>query len=140
MTEAKKSNKKIIVGVVALIAVIALLAGAWFAFGPKPVQGAKAITVEVIDNEQKSTKYQVNTDAEYLRQALEETEGLEFSGTEDQYGMMIDTVNGLRADYTADGAYWSVMVNGEYGNYGIDSQPVADGDAYQLVYTVYTAE
>lgn len=140
MTEAKKSNKKIIVGVVALIAVIALLAGAWFAFGPKPVQGAKTITVEVIDNEQKSTKYQVNTDAEYLRQALEETEGLEFSGTEDQYGMMIDTVNGLHADYAADGAYWSVMVNGEYGNYGIDSQPVADGDAYQLVYTVYTAE
>lgn len=140
MTEAKKSNKKIIVGVVALIAVIALLAGTWFAFGPKPVQGAKTITVEVIDNEQKSTKYQVNTDAEYLRQALEETEGLEFSGTEDQYGMMIDTVNGLRADYAADGAYWSVMVNGEYGNYGIDSQPVADGDAYQLVYTAYTAE
>ena len=47
------------------------------------------------------------------------------------------TVNGVTADFNVDSAYWSVTVNGEYGIFGIDSQPVADGDAFQLIYTVY---
>ena len=41
------------------------------------------------------------------------------------------------SDYAVDGAYWSIYVNGEYGNYSADQQPVADGDVYGLVYTVY---
>ena len=106
-------------------------------FGPRTTQGAKAITIEVIDNEQKSTLYEVNTDAEYLRQAMEETKGLEFSGTESEYGLTLITVNGVTADFSVDSSYWSIMVNGEYGMFGIESQPVSDGDKYQLVYTVY---
>lgn len=140
MTETKKQNKKILVGVVALIAVIAVLTGVWFAFGPKAVQGAKSITIEVIDNEEKLTEYKVNTDVEYLRQAMEEAEGLEFSGTESEYGLMLGSVNGLYADYSVDGAYWSVLVNGTYGMYGIDSQPVMDGDVYTILYTVDFSE
>jgi len=50
-------------------------------------------------------------------------------------GLYITTVNGVTADFDKDGAYWSIMVNGEYGQYGADSQPVADGDEFQLVYT-----
>lgn len=57
--------------------------------------------------------------------------------TEGDYGLYIDTVNGLTADYAEDGAYWSIYVNGEYGSYSADQQPVADGDVYGLVYTVY---
>lgn len=141
MTEAKKtSNKKVVIGVIVLVAIIAVLGIAYAAFGPKAVKGAKAITIEVIDNEEKSTVYEVNTDAEFLRQAMEEAEGLTFDGEESEYGMMIDTVNGVKADFDADSAYWSIMVNGEYGMYGIDSQPVADGDEFQLVYVIYVAE
>lgn len=84
--------------------------------------------------------YNVKTDAEFLRQAMEETKGLTFSGTESEYGMMVETVNGETADYNADGAYWAFYVNDEYCNYGIDSQPVVDGEAYRIVYTVYVAE
>lgn len=136
MTETKKTgNKKIVLGVVALVLVVALFAGIYSLMSPKAQTGAKTITIEVIDNEKASTVYDVNTDAEYLRQAMEEAEGLSFSGTESEYGLMIDTVNGVRADYTLDGAYWSFMVNGAYSNYGIDTQPVTDGDVYQIVYT-----
>lgn len=136
--ETKKTNtKKIVIGAVAMAAVIALLIGAYVMFGPRTTQGAKAITIEVIDNQQKSTLYEVNTDAEYLRQAMEETKGLEFSGTESEYGLTLITVNGVTADFSVDSSYWSIMVNGEYGMFGIESQPVSDGDKYQLVYTVY---
>lgn len=137
METKKTSTKKIVIGLVALVAVIALLIGAYAMFGPKTTKGAKSITIEVIDNEQKSVVYEVNTDAEYLRQAMEEAKGLEFSGTESEYGLTLMTVNGVTADFNVDSAYWSVTVNGEYGIFGIDSQPVADGDAFQLIYTVY---
>lgn len=140
MTETKKTNKKLIAGIIALAAVVAVLAAAYGIFRPKATAGAKSITIEVVDNEEKSTVYEVHTDAEYLRQAMEDAKGLEFAGDESEYGLTIHTVNGLKADFNTDGAYWSIMVNGEYGNYGVDSQPVADGDAYQLIYTVYVAE
>ncbi len=99
------------------------------------MEGSKAIVIEVVDNEQKTVTYNVKTDAEYLRQAMEEAEGLEFSGAESEYGMMVDTVNGITADYNVNGAYWSFYVNGGYCNYGIDTQPVQDGDTFRIEYT-----
>lgn len=134
---AKKGNAKKIVIAVAILAVAAVLfGGIYAAFAPKASQGAKEITVEVVDNEEKSTTYTVKTDAEYLRQALEETKGLTVEGTESEYGLMVDTVNGLTADFNVDGSYWAFYVDGEYCNYGVDTQPVEDGQAYQIVYTI----
>lgn len=138
--EKKQTNKKALIGAAALIAVIAVLALVFFVFREKPVQGQKSITIEVIDNTQNSTVYEVYTDAEYLRQAMEEAKGLEFFGTESEYGLMVETVNGVTPDYNVDGAYWSFYVNGAYCNYGIDSQPVEDGDAFVIKYEVFTAE
>lgn len=138
--QAKKSNKKVIIGVAVLVAVIAVFAVVFFVFREKPVEGAKTITIEVIDNEQNSTKYEVHTDAEYLRQALEEAEGLSFSGSEGEYGFVMETINGVTADFTTGNAYWSFYVNGAYCNYGVDSQPVLDGDAFQIKYEVYVAQ
>jgi len=66
---------------------------------------------------------------------MEEADGLTFDGDEGEYGMMVMTVNGETADYNVDQSYWSFYVNGEYCNYGIDTQPVADGDAFKIVYT-----
>lgn len=143
--QKKKTNKAVIIGVAALVAVIAILTVVFFVFREKPVKGAKSITIEVVDNNQKSTVYEVDTDAEYLRQAMDEAEGLSFSGAESEYGLFIDTVNGVTAVYETDGAYWSFYVkDGEgnyvYCNYGVDTQPVEDGDAFQIKYEVYTAE
>ena len=104
---------------------------------PKAYQGSKAVTIEVTDNEGKITTYETKTDAEYLGEVFAEIDDLTVEGADGDYGLYIDTVNGLTADYAVDGAYWSIYVNGEYGNYSADQQPVADGDVYGLVYTVY---
>lgn len=133
-----KSKKGLIIGIVALVAVIAVLAVVFFVFREKPTKGAKAITIEVVDDQGTKTTYNLNTDAEYLKQAMEEADGLTFSGSESDYGLYLETVNGLTADYNTDGAYWSIYVNGGYGQYGVDSQPVADGDIYTLQYEKYT--
>lgn len=128
-------NRKITALVVAILAlIIGIMAAIFFFFGEKPSKGSKAITIEVVDDKGASKSYSVKTDAEFLRQAMEEAKGLEFSGSESAYGLMVETVNGVTADYNADGAYWSFYVNDSYCNYGVDSQPVADGDAFKIVY------
>ena len=70
---------------------------------------------------------------------MEEAKGLEFDGTESEFGLTLETVNGENTDFN-NGSYWALYVNDGYCNYGIDSQPVYDGDAFQIVYTIYTAE
>lgn len=95
---------------------------------------SKNIIIEVKDSEGNVTTYEVTTDAEFLRQAMDEAEGLTYEGTDSEYGMMVEVVNGEQAIYAEDNAYWAFYVNGEYGNYGIDSQPVTDGDTYSIVY------
>lgn len=129
-----KKSVKIILGVSGVVVLIAALVAVWMIFGAKPQEGAKAITIEVINSADESTMYELNTDAEYLRQAMDEAEGLTYDGTESEYGMMISTVNGEVADYNVNGAYWGFYVNGEYCNYGIDTQPVLDGDAFVIEY------
>lgn len=133
--ETKKSNKKAMIGIAVLAVVIVVLAVIYCIFREKPVEGSKSITIEVVNQSSESENYQLKTDAEYLRQAMEEAEGLTFSGTESEYGLMVETVNGVTADYNADGAYWAFYVNGEYCMYGVDTQPVEDGDAFSIIYT-----
>ena len=79
--------------------------------------------------------YEVSTDAEYLAEAFADAEGLEVVTEDGEYGVVILAVNGEETVWEVNQAYWSIMVNGEYGMYGASEQPVADGDAYQLVYT-----
>ena len=135
-TEIKKNNgKKIGIGIAILVVLIAAALIIYFVAKPKPAEGAKALTIEVVDAQGAATTYEVHTDAEYLRQALEETEGLTIEGTESEYGLMVETVNGLTADYATDGAYWAFYVNDSYCEYGVDTQPVNDGEEYSIVYT-----
>lgn len=119
----------------ALVLLAVALAAVYAVFGAKPVAGNKQITIAVVNSKAETTTYSLKTDAQYLRQAMDEAEGLTYSGTEGAYGLMIDTVNGETADYNVDASYWSFNVNGEYCNYGIDQQPVNDGDAFSIVYT-----
>lgn len=127
-------NKKIW-GAGLLVVLIAAFAIVYGVFREKPVEGSKEITIEVVNQAEESEVYELKTDVEFLRQAMEEAEGLEFSGQESEYGMMVEVVNGESAVYDKDRAFWSFMVNGELCNNGIDTQPVEDGDEFQIVYT-----
>jgi len=129
-------NKKKLLGIGALIVIIAAFAIIYGKFSEKPVEGSKAVTIEVINSKEESTMYELQTDAEYLQQAMDEAEGLEYVGEEGPYGIQVMSVNGEEAVYETDAAYWGFFVNGEYCNYGISEQPVEDGDAFQIVYTV----
>lgn len=129
-------NKKTLLGLGALVIIIAAFALIYGKFSEKSVEGSKAVTIEVINSEEKSIMYELQTDAQFLQQAMDEAEGLEYVGEEGPYGIQVKSVNGEEAVYETDAAYWGFFVNGEYCNYGISEQPVEDGDAFQIVYTV----
>ena len=122
---------------IALVVMAALLVGViclYSKFGPKTQEGMKDITITVIDNNQKSTVYELRTDAKTLQEAMDDAEGLTYGCAEDQTSTMVDTVNGVKADYAVDASYWGFYVNGEYCQYGIATQPVADKDAFEIIY------
>ena len=132
-----QKNRKWVLTICAIAAAILLMGGIYTAFGPKASAGAKAYTLEVVDDQAVSKTYEGRTDSAYLREVLDELAAqgdFSYEASDGEYGLYIEAVNGLEADYSRDGAYWAIYVNGEYGQYGADSQPVADGDAFRLVY------
>lgn len=154
-------NKKLILGCVAAVLLLATLVGVWFVFGPQSAQedttppavtnkagesaptneagestpstekGGKSITIKVVNKAGETATYNVKTDAKHLRGVMEEAAGLTFV---EENGMVM-SVNGERADYTLDKAYWAFYIGEAYCNYGINDQPVADGDVFRIVYT-----
>ena len=128
-----KNNK--ILKLAGIVVLALAMVFAFITFSEKTVEGSKSITIEVVDNEKKSTVYELKTDALYLQGAMDEAKGLTYEGDEGQFGLMVHTVNGVKADYNVDQSYWAFYVNGEYCNYGIAEQPVNDQDAFKIEYT-----
>ena len=129
-----KFNKKL-VGVVAVVLLATVMGMAYFTYREAPVEGEKHVVVQVVDDAGAVTVYEVDTQSAYLQQVMDEAEGLSYQAEDGPYGLSVHTVNGLRADYGKDSAYWSFYVNDEYCNYGISQQPVEDGDVFRIEYT-----
>lgn len=127
--------KKKILGVAAIVVVIAALLGVYFAFREQPAEGLKTVSVEIVMSDGESEIYETSTDALYLRQVMDEIEGITYGETVSGFGPMVTEVCGEKAVYEENGAYWAFYVNGEYCNYGISDQPVNDGDEFKIEYT-----
>ena len=128
----KKVTKKLLaVGV--LLCVMAAFLVIYAATRPETVTGGKKFTVEAIHSDGMTAEFTYQTDAEYLGAFLLE-EGL-IEGEEGAYGLYIKVVDGERADYDLDGAYWAFYQGEEYAAQGIDQTPIYDGDTFKLVYT-----
>lgn len=132
---SNKQNKTLFIAAILLFVAVVAFFGMYQSFAPQTTEGAKAITIQVVDDAQKLTEYSIRTDAEYLIDAMKDTPKLTFSGYESQYGITLTAINGITADWEKDNAYWCVYVNGEMGNYGVSTQPVTDGDTFRFEYT-----
>ena len=93
----------------------------------------KTITVTVIDDKGESEVFTITTTKSTLRGALEQEDMIE--GDEDQYGLYVKYVNGIRADYDKDKAYWAFSKDGVDLMTGVDSTEIADGDKFEITYT-----
>ena len=95
--------------------------------------GAVSFTVVVTDLEGNETAFSYTSSAASVGEALV-AEGL-IQGHETEYGLYIDAVNGIAADWDKDQTYWAFYVNGEYATTGIDGTAIAADTTYGLTLT-----
>ena len=126
-------NKKTILTVIALVVVVALALGLYVLTRPATTAGGKEFTVTVVHSDGSSKDFTYKSDAEYVGEVVQE-EGL-VSGEMGDYGLYIKEVDGEKAVYEEDNAYWGFFVGEEYAQLGIDQTPIEDGAVYKLVYT-----
>lgn len=125
-------NKKLL-GLCALILAVVVLAGVFFLTRPDTTAGGKNITVTVIHKDESQKVFELSTDQEYLGPAL--VEGKVVEDNQSDYGLYILTADGETVD-EANQEWWCLTQNGESLTVGADDQPIADGESYEVVFTV----
>lgn len=91
-------------------------------------EGSTAFSLTVADADGEEIHAEIHTDAETVGEALEALGVV--AGEESPTGLYVKTVNGITADYEADGTYWAFYVGDEYAQTGVDSTPVTEGGSY----------
>ena len=137
-------SKKSVIALIVLIVVAALVAGVLFLCsssvgeakrmdGDAPATETKyKFTLEIIHKDGQKKTVSVTTDEEVLGVYLEK-EGI-IEGAEGPYGMYIAKVEGEKAVYEEDNAYWAFYIDGEYASTGVDQTKIENGKVYQLKY------
>lgn len=130
-------SNKVILSVLSLVLIVAM-ALSFSACGndgneKDNAKAKKSFVFKVVDLDGSEKSFDIKTEAKTVGEALI-NEGL-VSGTTGDYGLMVDTVDGVKYDYNADGAYWAFYVNGEYAMSGVDTTDIVDGTTYSFVAT-----
>lgn len=95
--------------------------------------GAKHLGM-MVTADGKTIVFNIYSDAETVGEALTENGLVE--GSEGAFGLYISHVNGIKAVYEEDGAYWGFLDReGNLMSTGVDMTSFADGDVYELRYT-----
>jgi len=95
--------------------------------------GHTTFIFEVTDADGNVSAWNVSTNESTVGEALVGV-GL-IDGEMSDFGLMVTHVNGLRADFTEDGAWWAFYVDGEMAMVGVDSTDIEEGAVYAFVYT-----
>ena len=88
-----------------------------------------SVTVEIV-HESGNKTLNLKTEKKYLADALVEAGVIEYSADG-----FYTTVNGITADYSADGSWWCVTKGGAQTLAGMNELELADGDKYEITYT-----
>jgi len=132
----KKSNKKLVV-ILSCVLVVLIAASVTAYLVWKNNNGGssaeKEITVCIDANGQKTT-FEIETEAEFLRGALEQ-ENL-VKGDETEFGLFVTEVNGIKAD-SSQNQWWKFSKSGQDLMTGIDTTPIADGDTFEITLDTY---
>ena len=95
-------------------------------------KGDKTINVKVIVGKN-NVKFTIHTDKETVGEALAEHKLID--GEEGPYGLYVKYVNGIKADYDENKAYWAFSKESTPLETGVDKTKLNDGEKYELIYT-----
>ncbi|MGI6279702.1 MAG: DUF4430 domain-containing protein [Acutalibacteraceae bacterium] len=125
------SKKTVIILAAVLVVLFAAAASVYLLNRPETQKGQKTINVTVVFADKTEKKYEIKTNAEYLADALLDGKII----TEKSADGLYTVIAGERADYNLDKSWWRVTKDGEETNVGINEQPVADGDRFEITNT-----
>lgn len=147
-----KSKKTLwlVLALVAAVLAVGLLIGLWQYYQPKDTPSipndpdtsdttddsqtaGNTFTVIVVHGNGSEKTFQYTTEEQYLGPVLV-SEGL-VEGETGAYGLYIKVVDGEKAVYEEDAAYWSIYIGEEGALTGADQIAIEDGATYKLVYT-----
>ena len=128
-----QNKKRTLIAILAVLAVIAAFVACYFAFMPKGDDAAKAITVQIIHADGTESMWNISTNSENLRGALEEYDLI--AGDDSGATLFVTTVEGYTADM-ANEEWWCFTKGGETMMTGVDDTVIADGDKYEITLTV----
>lgn len=93
-------------------------------------EGATVFHFVTADLDGNKTYYEIHTDKKTVGEALVDNKLVE--GTVGEWGLMVETVNGITLDFNKDGMYWAFYINDEYAQTGVDSTEIKAGDTYSF--------
>lgn len=128
-----KNNKRLALIIVLVVLVVTMVV-IYGVTRPDTATGEKSFTLEIVHGDGTTKQIECSTDLEYVGEALQADGVIE--GEEGAYGLYIQVVDGEKAVFEEDGAYWAFYLGEEYATQGIDLTPIEDGAVYKLVYTV----
>lgn len=129
MEEKKSSKKGIIIAIVALVLAAAVAGGIFLATRVIPKKGDKNIVVEVYLGDRSCETFEINTSAQYLKEALEEKKLID--GEQMDYAYYVTTVNGIEANADKQ-QWWCFTKKNQMMATGVEDTPIEDGDVYQI--------
>lgn len=134
---SNKNNKKTIVAVAILLVLVVGAIIAWFALRPAPraaaPEGQITIVAAVTHGDGSEKEFSIQTTASNLRGALEQENLIQ--GDESEYGLYVKTVDGETVN-DANQEWWCFTRGGEMLMTGVDDTEIADGEHYEIVFTV----
>ncbi len=128
-----QKNTKIILAIVALVAVIAIFVGIYLAVRPQAQEGMKHITIQIVYADGTTKTHEYDTNAEFLSEILLE-KNLVTGYASEEYGFTIESVDGITLDWSKDGAYWALYEGDAYATTSAAGIALTDGGVYKLVY------
>ena len=94
------------------------------------VEEKAQISVKIVFPDGEDKTLSIKTDKDFLADALVDEGIIEYveSG-------LYTTVDGVTADFSVDGSWWCLYKDGAMTNDGFNTQKIADGDKFEIVYT-----
>ncbi len=129
----RKELLKVLITFGILLFIAVMMFSIYTKLKPQVATGSKHVVVEVIIPDEKNQEFSINTNSEYLGEALKEINLIK--GTEGEYGLFITEVNNRTANDNNQ-EWWCITKNGENVYTGVDITPITDGDHYELTLTI----
>ena len=133
-TKIKVVFKKCLCFIAAAVMLFSVLAIAGCSVKDKDGQNVtgleKQVTFKIVYEDKTSKTVELNTQKETLALALEEAGIIEYEASG-----FYTVIDGVTADYNADGSWWCITKDGQMLNAGMNDLKIQDGESYEAVYT-----